>query len=183
MFVATKHLLRQKRYLLDDVPLVEFMSLVFTHMPGDSYCRWLRSLLLCLCHVFRSLINSLVCWFCTGVLGLALFQIATVPFTVFMWTNPIPRISPFLTADTALKIQEPSSEICSALFLRWSRKWVPLYPEIQQHARKRLNANKWRCKPKYLASSPSENTHVWRQFSLLSEGAFLRTNIHTTIYI
>ena len=40
------------------VPLVEFMCLVFTHMPGESYCRRLRSLLL---RLFRALINSLVC--------------------------------------------------------------------------------------------------------------------------
>ena len=32
---------------------VEFMYLVFTRMPGKSYCRRLRSLLLCLCDVFR----------------------------------------------------------------------------------------------------------------------------------
>ena len=43
------------------VALVEFMYLVFTCMPGESYRRRLRSLLLCLCDVFRSLINSLVC--------------------------------------------------------------------------------------------------------------------------
>ena len=45
------------------VPLVEFTYLVFTHMPGESYRRRLRSLLLHLCFVFRALINSLVCWF------------------------------------------------------------------------------------------------------------------------
>ena len=44
-----------------DVPLVEFMYLVFTRMPGDSYHRWLRSLLLCLCDIFQALINSLAC--------------------------------------------------------------------------------------------------------------------------
>ena len=33
-------------------------------MPGESYRRRLRSLLLC-CDVFRALINSLVCWKCT----------------------------------------------------------------------------------------------------------------------
>ena len=32
-------------------------------MPGESYRRQLRSLLLCLCEGFRALINSLVCWF------------------------------------------------------------------------------------------------------------------------
>ena len=43
----------------EDVPLVEFMCLIFTRMPGESYRRRLRSLLLCLCDVFRALINSL----------------------------------------------------------------------------------------------------------------------------
>ena len=45
----------------EDVPLVEFMYLVFTRMPGESYHRQLRSLLLYLCYVFRALINSFVC--------------------------------------------------------------------------------------------------------------------------
>ena len=49
--------------ILEDVPPVEFMYLVFTRMPGESYRRRLRSLLLYLCYVFRALINSLVCWF------------------------------------------------------------------------------------------------------------------------
>ena len=48
----------------EDVPQVEFMYFVFTRMPGESYRRRLRSLLLYLCYVFRALINSLVCWFC-----------------------------------------------------------------------------------------------------------------------
>ena len=50
--------------LFEDVPLVEFMYLVFTRMPGESY-RWrLRSLLLCLNDVFRgALINSPECGF------------------------------------------------------------------------------------------------------------------------
>ena len=41
--------------------LVEFMYLVFTCMPGKSYHRQLRSLLLCLCYRFQVLINSLKC--------------------------------------------------------------------------------------------------------------------------
>ena len=45
----------------EDVPLVEFTYLVFTRMSGESYRRRLRSLLLCLCYVFRALVNSLVC--------------------------------------------------------------------------------------------------------------------------
>ena len=59
-------------YLPEEVPLLEFMSLiftcmvmvelmyhVFTHMPHKSYQRQLGSLLLCLCQcsVFRVLIN------------------------------------------------------------------------------------------------------------------------------
>ena len=38
----------------EDVPLVEFMYLVFTRMPGESYRRRLRSLLYS-CNVFRAL--------------------------------------------------------------------------------------------------------------------------------
>ena len=48
------------------VPQVEFIyiyiHLVFIRMPGESYRRRLRSLLMCLCDVFPALINSLVCW-------------------------------------------------------------------------------------------------------------------------
>ena len=42
----------------EDVPLVEFMYLVFT---GESYRKRLKSSLLYLCYVIRALINSLVC--------------------------------------------------------------------------------------------------------------------------
>ena len=45
----------------EDVPLVEFMYLVFTRMTGESYGRRLRFLLLCLCDVYLALINSLGC--------------------------------------------------------------------------------------------------------------------------
>ena len=34
-----------------------------------------RVLLMCLCDIFRVLINSLVCWFCASTLGCILFQI------------------------------------------------------------------------------------------------------------
>ena len=36
-------------YVFQDIPVVEFMYLVFTHMPGENYRRKLRSYLLCLC--------------------------------------------------------------------------------------------------------------------------------------
>ena len=45
----------------EDIPSVEFMYLVFIRVQGESYRRRLGSLLLCLCDVFRALINSLVC--------------------------------------------------------------------------------------------------------------------------
>ena len=64
----------QTTTFLKDVPLVEFMYLVFTRLPGESYRRRLRSLLLYLSYVFRALINSLVCWFCTIALYLVVFQ-------------------------------------------------------------------------------------------------------------
>ena len=47
-------------FFKDDVPLVEITYFVFTCMPDESYCRRLRSLLLCLCGVFRTLTNFLV---------------------------------------------------------------------------------------------------------------------------
>ena len=50
-------------HIIEDVPLVEFIYLVFTRMPGESYRRRLKSLLLCSCDVFRAIINSLMCWF------------------------------------------------------------------------------------------------------------------------
>ena len=40
---------------------VEFMYFVFTRMPGESYRRRLRSLLMYLYYLFGALINSLVC--------------------------------------------------------------------------------------------------------------------------
>ena len=46
-------------YKSEEVPLVEFMYLVCTHMPR-SYFRQLRSLLLCLSDIFWVLINSVV---------------------------------------------------------------------------------------------------------------------------
>ena len=48
----------------EEVPLVEFMYLVFTRMPCESYRKRFRSSLLYLCYIFRALtVNSLVCWF------------------------------------------------------------------------------------------------------------------------
>ena len=46
--------------LHQNLPLVEFMYLAFTRMPGESYHRQPRSLL-CFCDSFRALINSFAC--------------------------------------------------------------------------------------------------------------------------
>ena len=67
---AVKH-----HVIFTDIQNVEFMYLVFTCMPGESY-RWrLRSLLLYFCCIFQALINPRVCWFCTSAQDLVLFQI------------------------------------------------------------------------------------------------------------
>ena len=47
-------------FFSEDVPLVEFMYLVFTRMPGESYRRRVGTLFLCLCDVFRALMTPLV---------------------------------------------------------------------------------------------------------------------------
>lgn len=44
----------------EDVLLVEFMSLVLTHMPGESDCRRFMSLVLCACDVLQMLMNLLL---------------------------------------------------------------------------------------------------------------------------
>ena len=47
-----------------DVPLVELMPLVLIiRMPGESYRKRPRSMLLCLCDVFREVMTSFVYWF------------------------------------------------------------------------------------------------------------------------
>ena len=47
--------------MIEDIPLVECMYLVCTHIPLQSYRRRLRSLFLRSCDVFRTLIYSVVC--------------------------------------------------------------------------------------------------------------------------
>ena len=64
------------------------MFLVFTHMPGESYCRWLRSLLLYLCDVYQELINSFVCWFClnnTNRLIRLIFKFCSLYLPQMVW--------------------------------------------------------------------------------------------------
>ena len=51
-----------------------------TRIPGESYGGWLGCLFLCLCDVFRALINSLVCW-----LSLNQFRLQYYYYYVFGW--------------------------------------------------------------------------------------------------
>ena len=51
----------------EDVPLVEFMYLVFTRMPGESYHMRLRSLVLRSFDVCQALTNSLI-WYITCII-------------------------------------------------------------------------------------------------------------------
>ena len=58
-WLSYQYLCNAGTFLLEGVPLVEFMYLAFACMPCESYRRWLRSLLLYLCYVCCALINSL----------------------------------------------------------------------------------------------------------------------------
>ena len=62
-------------------PLVEFTYRIFTCMPGESYSRWLRSLLLCLCDAFQLLINSFVCCFHKVVATILPFFLSALSFS------------------------------------------------------------------------------------------------------
>ena len=77
-------------------------------MPGESCRRRLRYLLLCLCDVFRALINSLVCWFCTGAL-------AFVPFQILIFSHCTLSCHARLICNTTLLHHGPSdvSTLCS----------------------------------------------------------------------
>ena len=66
--------------------LVEFMYLVFTRMPGESYRRLLRSLLLYLCYVFRVLTPLLIKHTHTHSLSLSLTHTYTYTHT-YIYTH------------------------------------------------------------------------------------------------
>ena len=51
-------------FFTDDVSLVEFMYLVFIHMPAKSYCRW-SMVCVAVYDIFRAPINSFVHSICT----------------------------------------------------------------------------------------------------------------------
>ena len=80
--------------------LVEFEYLHFTCIPGESYHRWLRSLLLCLCDLFQVLINSLVCWFKSKTVNskkhvlILTFHLTTTDKSITLCNNDSPAPPP-----------------------------------------------------------------------------------------
>ena len=65
-------------FCYEDVPLVEFVYLVFTRMSSESYRSRLRSLWSCLCDVFQVLMNS----FGLLILRVVLMFVDSVPSTL-----------------------------------------------------------------------------------------------------
>ena len=74
-------------FIFAAVQLVGIIYLVFTRMSGESYRTCDSGPCCCTCVTyFQTLINSLVCWFCTSALGLVLFQIY---FSIeIVWRQP-----------------------------------------------------------------------------------------------
>ena len=70
------------------------LYLIFTCMPGERYCRQLRSLLLCLYDIFQALINSLLCWF----------------WPSFCFRLFTPNLRPELTIETN-RVDNPASSL------------------------------------------------------------------------
>ena len=99
----------------------------------DTHARWVTvsdsGLLLYMCYVFQVLINSLVCWFCTNILGLILFHLGVhkqhqIPFITslmsdhFCWCRILTVNQRMVCADPLnLSDAEPHS-ICQ-------KEWVP----------------------------------------------------------
>ena len=72
-WLTTSYLSKKKFYLC------LIMYLVFTCMPGESYCRWFRPLLLCSWEVCWVLINEPLLFFCT------LFCCPHLPLPLLGW--------------------------------------------------------------------------------------------------
>ena len=98
--------------LFEHVPLMEFMYLVFTCMPGESFCRRLRSLLLYLCYIFWALIGIMMKYLhCTGMF-FGLVCSVNKEGTMSLWTS----VSTVMISNTAIMIEL----VWPNPFLRWS---------------------------------------------------------------
>ena len=110
------HKLQQMYILYEDVPVAELAYAAITPMPGDSYCRGFWYLLLCLCHVFQALINSLTTRSCT-ILGLTetptrsctilgLTETPTRSLMIHGWTETPTRSSMIKDRNTYQKLDD-----------------------------------------------------------------------------
>ena len=79
----TWHAYKYNVHKLRQMYIFEFMYLIFTRIPGETYRRRLRSLSY-FCYVFWDFINSLVWWFC-GSSALSLVLMFPFPFFFFLW--------------------------------------------------------------------------------------------------
>ena len=86
-----------------------YVPCIYTH-AGDSYRRRLMSLLLCSCCVFRALINSLACRFCTSA-ERASFHFRFWIDSLF-WTKEGARDAVIILRDLEL-IQAKKETFCS----------------------------------------------------------------------
>jgi len=109
-----------------------------------------------LSYVFRALINSLECWFCTSALGLVLFQISEL-FTQTKYTAGI-SLSPYFS---------PPVECPAETNLIWSER----QPNVQL---RRANCNNYGC----LASEWS----VCRRYNARDGYVQLYAHLHKVMY-
>ena len=112
------------------------MPCIYSYARCESYCRWLRSLLLHLSYVFQVLINSLVCWFCTSALTLGTcFQNGSVHENDFIitWFRLVFRFWRQLGAGRAA--EEPHCGWAASLFHQQPPQ-LPGKQHLQTHLQK-----------------------------------------------
>ena len=115
------------------------MYLVFTCMPGESYHRWLRSLLLYLCYIFWALINSLVCWFYimkvftlgTVVWGITISSWAEIILVVTLWHCSVRHCPPSPTSWDLGPHKHLSEDNCA---LNIPQQLTFLYRSMSMHS-------------------------------------------------
>ena len=111
-----------------------FINLSRGRMPGESYHRWLRSLLLYLCYICLALINSLVCWFCMSTLGLILFHFCNKLCLMVQHHTPCSRYGSRLRFKISIKVYLESIFWAAELFV--TKLGMMLYHlELERHAK------------------------------------------------
>ena len=122
-------------------------TLYLLRMPGESYCRWLRSLSLCLHNVFLALNNSLVGWFwacvstAPGYLVWCTTSLAILPMQLVLchcndkWRACLPCWLSF--PGTGCECQSQSGTL---VFASKSQPWVAGWHDCDVHAFRWLGA-------------------------------------------